>query len=685
MKNLIIAIVAIFTLVSPALANEKMNSTYNMSRAKEALAASNTSEANEYLLKEIGENPKNGYAHLYLAGIKLYDEALGDAWNHINLAIKNIPKKDKESYSTAWFISSKIHYAIGDTVTAFDNLAKAIAITPDETDLYELRGDWYYYQGQYEQSNKDYKKLMELDPSSVMGYMGMGRNAIALGDYETAQTLFSKVQKIYPDYSSAYSFRAETYLYQEKYVNAIDDICRALEIDGDKKAINQLFKFPKDKINLVVAKLKSYCTKHPLEPDYWYYIGQVYANIEKYIESNDAYNKFLGIDHNDQIVSFISNNYVLLGDYDNALAYINQAIQLDPENENYLVDKADILTKMGVYEQAISIWASLVEAPPDYSSCYTSRAQIYNLLDNYDAAIADYEMAITLNPDYAYTYTTIGDLYRIKGNTNKATKAYEQAIALDSPTYDSPRAMFAYLALGRNDEAIDFMNKVLEADTTLNLNNILAARFYSRMGNTETASQYLEKYLEKGATDFLTIRTLRDLENLRATPKFESLMQKYEPQQPDFDDIKTIDELQTVDPSEIHIATDTVTIPFTPYSGCAKVDCAINGLPLSFVFDTGASLVSLSMTEANFMFKNGYLTSKDVIGNEWFYDANGDVNEGTIINIREVNFGGLTLNNVKATVVRNQKAPLLLGQSVLRRLGKIEIDNQNQKLIITTY
>ena len=93
MKNLIIAIVAIFTLVSPALANEKMNSTYNMSRAKEALAASNTSEANEYLLKEIGENPKNGYAHLYLAGIKLYDEALGDAWNHINLAIKNIPKK----------------------------------------------------------------------------------------------------------------------------------------------------------------------------------------------------------------------------------------------------------------------------------------------------------------------------------------------------------------------------------------------------------------------------------------------------------------------------------------------------------------------------------------------------------------------------------------------------------------
>jgi predicted aspartyl protease len=64
-------------------------------------------------------------------------------------------------------------------------------------------------------------------------------------------------------------------------------------------------------------------------------------------------------------------------------------------------------------------------------------------------------------------------------------------------------------------------------------------------------------------------------------------------------------------------------------------------------------------------------------------DANGDVSVGTIINIKNVTFGGLDLNNVRASVVRNQKAPLLLGQSVLGRLGKIEIDNSNNVLKIT--
>lgn len=124
-------------------------------------------------------------------------------------------------------------------------------------------------------------------------------------------------------------------------------------------------------------------------------------------------------------------------------------------------------------------------------------------------------------------------------------------------------------------------------------------------------------------------------------------------------------------------------MPFTKEGGVYKVKCSINDLPLHFIFDTGASSVSLSMVEANFMMKNDYLKPSDVIGSQHFVDANGDISEGTIINLNHVNFGGLELSNVRASVVRNQKAPLLLGQSVLSRLGKIEIDNENQQLKIT--
>ena len=89
------------------------------------------------------------------------------------------------------------------------------------------------------------------------------------------------------------------------------------------------------------------------------------------------------------------------------------------------------------------------------------------------------------------------------------------------------------------------------------------------------------------------------------------------------------------------------------------------------------------MVDANFMLKNDYISPKDIIGNRAYSDANGELSVGTVINLKEVTFGGLVLKDVKASVVRNQKAPLLLGQTVLGRLGKIEIDNTNMKLKIT--
>jgi len=127
-----------------------------------------------------------------------------------------------------------------------------------------------------------------------------------------------------------------------------------------------------------------------------------------------------------------------------------------------------------------------------------------------------------------------------------------------------------------------------------------------------------------------------------------------------------------------------VEIPFTASNGVTKVDCTINGLPLNFIFDTGASDVTISQTEANFMYKNGYLQAKDVVGKQRYQTADGNVSVGTVFIIDHINFGGLELTGVKASVVENQKAPLLLGQTVLKRLGKIEIDNEKRVLKITT-
>ena len=84
------------------------------------------------------------------------------------------------------------------------------------------------------------------------------------------------------------------------------------------------------------------------------------------------------------------------------------------------------------------------------------------------------------------------------------------------------------------------------------------------------------------------------------------------------------------------------------------------------------------------MLKNDYLKPTDIKGKEYYGTASGDIAEGTVIILRKVSFGGMELDNVKASVVHNQQAPLLLGQTVLNRLGKIEIDYGRNMLKITS-
>jgi clan AA aspartic protease (TIGR02281 family) len=113
------------------------------------------------------------------------------------------------------------------------------------------------------------------------------------------------------------------------------------------------------------------------------------------------------------------------------------------------------------------------------------------------------------------------------------------------------------------------------------------------------------------------------------------------------------------------------------YNGVYKLECKINGIPMNFIFDTGASSVSISSTEARFLIKQGLITDEDVIGNVNYKIANGETLEGTKVNIKKIEIKGLILENVTATIVHELNAPLLLGQSVLSRLGKITIDGNN--------
>ncbi len=124
------------------------------------------------------------------------------------------------------------------------------------------------------------------------------------------------------------------------------------------------------------------------------------------------------------------------------------------------------------------------------------------------------------------------------------------------------------------------------------------------------------------------------------------------------------------------------SVAMTKKGGVYEVPLVINGvLKLNFIIDAGASDVSLSPDVALTLTKTGTLTEADFIETVTYKFANGKTEKSDVYNIREIQLGNKKVFNVRASVSKSLKAPLLLGQSVLNKFGKVTIDYKKGEIV----
>lgn len=107
-----------------------------------------------------------------------------------------------------------------------------------------------------------------------------------------------------------------------------------------------------------------------------------------------------------------------------------------------------------------------------------------------------------------------------------------------------------------------------------------------------------------------------------------------------------------------------------------RIPCKVNGAKMKLVFDTGASVVSISLPMAEYLLDNEYISTNDFRGVGQSKIADGLIVDHLKLNLKDIEIGGKHLSNIEAIVLYSQNAPLLLGQSAIQKLGRIQL-NQN--------
>ena len=648
--------------------------SYNYQRGVEAVNNDQDEEAEKYLNLELTDNPKNGYAYAWLAGIELRRDEIGSAISMLNKAIKYIPKSDKYYHAWANKTLAGIYYDLNDTIKCIDYATRAVKSEPKNIEWWCFRGVLYLKFEQYDNAIADFDEMIRLNPNAENGYMWKGKTYYERKQYDKAIEQYQYAGKL-ATRSYIYSNLAESQIQLQYYEEAADNIIKAFKEEHFEDLATDLLANANEELTAeLMPRLNVQINANPNSLEWYMYQLYLYRANKNYEQAILCTEKIKELDADPYFDAILSSLYRNMGDFATALHYAQVAYAADTTETDYMEQLTNVYSDLDSLEQCLQIYDSYIAQYPESEAAYHMRAQCYFHLGSYEAAITDYTTAIALDANDTFARYMRGRAHYIMGDTLKANKDFQRVV---DDTNNAIETAFALILLGHHEEARHLADSILIADSVEHSERYNIACCYSMLGETELAFAALEDELKDGYVQFNHIRRDVDFIPLRGE-RLDSLITTYEK--------KVQERICAFKGEETNDKNDerVVEIPFTKAGGVTKVECTINNLPLNFIFDTGASDVTISQVEANFMYKNGYLDSRDIVGKKTYQVATGAIAVGTTIILKEIEFGGLILRDVRASVVETQNAPLLLGQTVLQRLGKIEIDNSQRILKITT-
>lgn len=117
-------------------------------------------------------------------------------------------------------------------------------------------------------------------------------------------------------------------------------------------------------------------------------------------------------------------------DFQSAIAYFGDAIQLQPESAEAYYQRGLAFFNVGNAQQAISDYASAMQRQPDRADFYFGRGLAYLTLGNLREALTDANQAVRLDTAHAAAYSLRGAVCQRLGDLTEAIASYKQAAHL---------------------------------------------------------------------------------------------------------------------------------------------------------------------------------------------------------------------------------------------------------------
>ncbi len=217
-----------------------------------------------------------------------------------------------------------------------------------------------------------------------------------------------------------------------------------------------------------------------------------------------------------------------------ALGEFERVLEIDPNHLEALHDAAELSFEDRRFERAAELFQRLRRLNPGIVGAYYSEARARLELNQPRRAIESLEQGLVVRDDIPEYLLLLAELYRREGELEDALRVYRRGLAHGPEPRLNEEMARTLVALGRGEEAIPVLEKVVEMQPQEAPLRLDLARAYRQARNLDRAAEVLGELAEgdpeniQVAFELASVLTLMG-DRLRASRKFEALLASSDP------------------------------------------------------------------------------------------------------------------------------------------------------------
>ncbi len=321
-------------------------------------------------------------------------------------------KADKKT-PAAYYARSRVWREKGDMPKAIGDLDQALKLAPKTPLWLFSRGRAYYDKGDDVKAIADVTAALRINKNFTLAFALVGSAMARQGDLKRAAKAYDRAIASDPEYSYSYLGRAALKLRQGDEPGAMKDFDEAVRADSQDYApyYNRgELHWRAGRREQALADYHSAIVALKLTPEAAIAIGDRYLSLQLWKDAVASYGRAYELG-SVAALTRRARAYEFDKDTKHALADLDTAVKLDPENATTLAARGTLLGRIGQDSASITDLTRAVRLAPADPDILVARASFYARNDKPTLALEDFSKAIEADPKHAEAYNGRGALY----------------------------------------------------------------------------------------------------------------------------------------------------------------------------------------------------------------------------------------------------------------------------------